>query len=424
MIGKIVQKSFKGNKTQKVLTFFTITLASILISTMLNITLGISNEVTKELRSYGSNIVVLPSGGALSIEVGNKTYTPFKDKVYLDEKYIYTIKEIFWRSNITAFAPFLDLKVEVKDKKDIALVGTYFKKNVPIDGEPDYTTGVLDLFYFWTFDGRAVYDDSLDEVNIGRALADKLDIRLGDEISIDKFNVKVVGIVDNAGDYDDKVLSSLKLAQKILGKDNVFSKAEVSAITIPNDKLSQKARMFGADKLDEDEFDKWLCSAYADTIAHLITDEYKGANAKVITKVADAESNVVDKIQSLLGVVSIICLIVASIAISSLMSSDIFKRKKEIGLLKALGANNIQIYAIFASESVVVAIFGAIFGCFCGFGISLAIAYSIFSHAIEISFIIIPICIVFSVIIALIGSFLPMRSVVTLLPAEVLYGRK
>ncbi len=43
-----------------------------------------------------------------------------------------------------------------------------------------------------------------------------------------------------------------------------------------------------------------------------------------------------------MGITCIICLIVASIAISSLMSSE-FIVEKEIGLLKVLGANTFQI---------------------------------------------------------------------------------
>lgn len=423
MIGKIIIKSLKGNKAQKSLSFLTIALASILISTMLNITLGISNEVTKELRSYGSNIVVLPNGSSLSIEVGDKTYTPLKNTDYLDESNIYTIKEIFWRNNITAFAPFLDVKVSLNDNITATLVGTYFAKNVPIDGESDYTTGVLSLFYFWKFEGKATTDDSLTEVNIGRGLANKYNLKLDDTIKVNDYEVKIVGIVDFAGEYDDKIISSLKFAQKILGKDNVYSKAEVSALTIPNDDLSQKAR-HDLSSLDSLEQDKWYCSAYADTIAYQINEDYKGANAKVLTKVADAESKVTQKIQSLMAVISIICLVVASIAIASLMSSDIFKRKKEIGLLKALGANNLQIYIIFAGESIIVSIFGAIFGVVCGLLISEIIAYSIFSHMVPINFIIFPIAIVFSVLISVLGAFLSMRSVVSFLPAEVLYGRK
>ncbi len=42
-----------------------------------------------------------------------------------------------------------------------------------------------------------------------------------------------------------------------------------------------------------------------------------------------------------MGITCIICLIVASIAISSLMSSE-FIVEKEIGLLKVLGANTFQ----------------------------------------------------------------------------------
>ena len=72
MLVKIIKSSIKGNKTQKFLAFLTIFLASLLISAMLNITLGIGNEISKELRKYGSNILVLPKGNALSIDIGTQ----------------------------------------------------------------------------------------------------------------------------------------------------------------------------------------------------------------------------------------------------------------------------------------------------------------------------------------------------------------
>jgi len=52
------------------------------------------------------------------------------------------------------------------------------------------------------------------------------------------------------------------------------------------------------------------------------------------------------------------------------------------------------------------------------------IALSIFGHAVDISWIILPLTISFALIIAFMGSLLPMRGVIDLLPAEVLYGRK
>ena len=106
------------------------------------------------------------------------------------------------------------------------------------------------------------------------------------------------------------------------------------------------------------------------------------------------------------------------------MTSEIYRRTKEIGLLKALGANNFQIYLNFALGSVFVAMISSLIGVAFGYLVSEIISYFIFSHFISISFIVIPITLFFAILIALIGSLLPMRNVINLLPAEVLYGRK
>lgn len=133
---KIVKNSIFQNKIQKSLALLTIFLATLLMATMLNLTLGIGNEITKELRSYGSNILVLPKGASLSVEVGNKIYEPLKNQNFLEESKLHTIKEIFWRNNINAFAPFLDTQVKIQtpnaNYENISLVGTYFDKAIKI----------------------------------------------------------------------------------------------------------------------------------------------------------------------------------------------------------------------------------------------------------------------------------------------------
>ena len=106
------------------------------------------------------------------------------------------------------------------------------------------------------------------------------------------------------------------------------------------------------------------------------------------------------------------------------MIADIYRRTKEIGLIKALGANNLQIYLIFAIESITTAIFSSLIGCVFGYLVSEIIAYQIFAHSVAISPIVLPITIFFAILIALLGSLFPMRNIVNLLPAEVLYGSK
>ncbi|MDR0579908.1 MAG: ABC transporter permease [Campylobacteraceae bacterium] len=419
---KIIKSAIFGNKTQKLLAFFTIFLASMLISSMLNITLGIGDKMAKELRNYGSNIIVLPRGGSLNFDVGGEEFKPLQNEVYLDEAYISSIKNIFWRNNIVSFTPFLEGKVKIEEGVELDIAGTYFNKKIVLEDE-DFFTGVKTLYPFWKIDGEWIEDDSTDTVLIGESLAKKRELKLSDDIAIDGKVFKIKGIVSGSENADDKIIMSLKLANELLNKEGKISWIEVSALTIPEDDLSVKARR-NVDALNAVEHDKWYCSAYVGSIAYQIEEEYKDASAKALMKTSEGESQIVKKIQSLMGIVSILALIAASIGIASLMASEIHRRKKEIGLLKALGADNVSIYMLFLFESLIVAFFAGIAGALFGYAISILMAFLIFSHTIAISWIIMPITILFALLIAVIGSLMPIKNVINLLPAEVLYGRK
>ena len=437
----LIRKSLGGSRFQKVLSLVTIIASTLLISCMLNITLGIGNQIAKDLRGYGSNIVVLPKGTTLSVEVGDEIYAPLQNESYLEESKLHLIKEIFWRNNITAFAPFLDIKVIVGDlsqknnapQSTTIFTGTYFDKNIGVQDEPEFSTGVKMLYPAWSVEGEWVREDSLESVLVGSELAKRDNIKIGDtlilhESSADSrkskqiYQVKVSGILLNSGIYDNRIIGSLALAQKLLGKDNIFAKAEVSAFTIPENTLSYKARR-NIDSLNAVEFDTWYCSAFASSIAYQIEEDFKGASAKAQIKVSDAESSIVRKIQGLMSVTSIICLLVASVGIGALLSAEFQRRRKEIGLMKVLGANLWQIYAIFAGESCFIAIIGAIIGFFGGVGVAELISISIFAHTLPISWIALPLSIVFALFISLCGSLFLLKNINALRPANVLYGR-
>ena len=106
------------------------------------------------------------------------------------------------------------------------------------------------------------------------------------------------------------------------------------------------------------------------------------------------------------------------------MTSEIYRRKKEIGLLKAIGASNFEIYTLFAGESLIVAFFAGIIGAIFGYALSYVMAYGIFGYGISIAWIMLPLSIAFALLISIVGSIIPMKNLVKLLPAEVLYDRK
>ncbi len=414
MFLRIILASLKQNKDNRFLAFLTIFLSVMLIACMLNITLKIGNEIAKQLRSYGSNIVVLPRANNLSIEINGREYSPLKNDVFLEEKYLYKIKEIFWRNNITAYAPFLSFKSD-----GFSLVGTYFNKNINISDEPDFRVGVENLYQFWVVDGRYPKDDSLNEALAGANLG----LKIGDEIKLGEYQVKIVGILKESENEANKIIAPLALIQALSNKSGLIDKVEVLAMTIPENDLSIKARR-NIDNLDSLEYDLWYCSAYVGSIAHQIEQEYPGASAKAVLSVSQTQSQISKKIQNLMAVISVLALIISSICITSLLSAQINKRKKQIGLLKALGASASSIYLLFVSEIFIVCIFASLLGALGGYILSFLIAYKIFGAFIGISFMVLPLSVIFGLIICIFGSALPLQSVIKLLPAEVLYGRK
>ena len=421
---RLIKSSITGSRVQKAMAFITMLLATVLIACMLNITIKSGDQIASELRSYGSNIVVLPKGESLAIEIEGRNFTPLKSQNFLNEADLHKVKEIFWRNNITAFAPFLYGEASDELGRKFQIVGTWFDKPAGVADEEEFKTGVKTLLGFWGVEGKWPSDDSTDEILVGENLAAKNGLRPGDTLTLGgKFNVKISGILKGAAEESHKIVAPLKLVQELLDKPGLYAKAEVSAITIPENDLSVKARR-NLDSLDAEQYDMWYCSAYVSSIAYQIEENYPAVSAKAMMQVSDAESNIVKKIQSLMGIVSIIALAVSAIGITSLMTSEIYRRKKEIGLLKAIGASNFEIYTLFASESLVVALFAGVLGAILGYALSYVIAFSIFGHGIGIAWIMVPLSIAFALLISIIGSIVPMKNLVKLLPAEVLYDRK
>jgi len=123
-------------------------------------------------------------------------------------------------------------------------------------------------------------------------------------------------------------------------------------------------------------------------------------------------------------VVTIAAFIASGLGISSLMVTTIMERAKEIGLVKALGAADWEVYLLFLSESAVVGVVGGLIGCVAGAGLSQIIGLSVFGSYVSFSPIVVPVNIAVSVLIALCGSLMPSRLITKLYPAEVLHGRR
>ena len=89
MFWRMIFQLWRHDLPRKSLAFLTIFLASALIAGLLAVSVDIGDKMSRELKSYGANILIEPAGGALlPDDVAGQQY-------FLDEKVLPSVMDIF-----------------------------------------------------------------------------------------------------------------------------------------------------------------------------------------------------------------------------------------------------------------------------------------------------------------------------------------
>jgi len=92
-----------------------------------------------------------------------------------------------------------------------------------------------------------------------------------------------------------------------------------------------------------------------------VTDfEYRGADW------AEDMGKMMQNITVIMGIISVVSLLVGGLGIMNVMLSSISERIKEIGIRKALGAQNLQIFIQFVAETTTLSVTGGVLGALIG----------------------------------------------------------
>ncbi|WP_312559998.1 ABC transporter permease [Atlantibacter hermannii] len=427
MLWRMLRQTWGRNLRRKLLAVLTVFLASGLISALLAVSIDIGDKMSRELKSYGANILIEPAGQAALPALFSEQSNPLSGQDFLDEKELPNIKDIFWRNNIVGFAPLLGGEVMLNGKP-VNILGTFFNQPVGVPDEEDYRIGQQVVSPYWQVTGAWPQEPVTDtqQTLVGQSLAKRLGLKAGDVLALQgektAQRVTVSGILASGGDEDNQLVMPLSIAQTLLGLPGKMQAIRVSALTVPENELSRRARE-NLDALNAEEYDLWYCTAFVSSIAHQLEEAISGSVVRPIWQVAASEGVVIDKIQLLLAVVTLAALVAAAMGIASLMTSTIMERAKEIGLMKALGARQWQIMLLFYLEAASSGLLGGAAGCVAGWGLAKSIGMMLFDAPLNFAWVVVPCVLVVAVLISLIGTWFPARRIARLYPVEVLYGR-
>ena len=415
MFLRLVYQSFLRQRRRKLLAGTAITLGVAVATAMIAVATDIGDKINHELRTYGANIVVYPEADTLDVEIGGVNLKPASDGAYLDERDLPAIKGTFWRHNIVGFSPFLPVHTKVGEA-DVELVGTYFNKELKY-GDDAFRTGVTITHPWWKVRGAWPADDS-DQVLIGESLAARWNSKPGAQVEVAGHGMQVAGILSSGGAEDQQVIAPLSVAQDLIGRAGVVRRVLVSAMTKPEDAFGRRdpKSMSPADR------DRWYCSPYANAIAYQIMEVIPHAKAEQVRQVAQNEGVVLSRIQGLMLLVTLAALIASALAVSAAMATAIFERRREVGLMKAVGAGNFSVGALFFTEAALLALLGGVLGFVAGVGMAQQIGRWVFASRVVVQPVLFPVVLAVAVIVTFAGSAASIRRAVQFDPAIVLRG--
>ena len=298
------------------------------------------------------------------------------------------------------------LNLEFNNKLQVTAVGS-----IPLEN----TQKIYELQEISAQYGRLLNKDDTGKVVLGNNLADPKkngfdkEIMPGASVTIGGEKFRVVGIMEKKGSF---ILDSAILMLESDLKDlmNNGDKASMIIVKVKNKDLMAKAQTEIEDlmrerrdvKKGEEDFEVSTPEAMLATVNQILTG-----------------------VQMFIVLIATIAIIIGTIGIINTMMTSVMERRKEIGIMKAIGARNSDIFLQFFIEAGMLGLVGGIIGVIAGITIgyagTLGINYFIGSETSPtINFMLIFITLTGSFIIGAIAGITPAMKAARQNPVEVL----
>ncbi|AEF97092.1 ABC transporter permease [Methanotorris igneus] len=384
-------KNLTKKKTQSILTIIGIVIGITAMVSLISLGYGVQNYIQEETSKLGANkIQILP--------IKHFGVPPMHYFKYKDVKAVMDVKGV-----------------------DKVLYGWYGGMNVKFGREERFAN----LFYAEPSALKSVYEDvggygiekgrwlsdgDKYKCVVGYGVANNLfskKLKVGDRIVINGKRFRIVGIMNQVGNPQDDniIIIPLKVGEELLNKKGEYNYMMVKV------KKGEDVK-----KVVEDIKNALKKSIGNDDFSVLTSDQ-----------LAKSLGGILDVLTLFVVGIAGISLLVGAVGISNTMYMSILERRKDIGILKALGAETTTILAIFMVESGFLGLFGGIIGLVIGLIIAkiIEIAAKNMGYGMVkawISWELIVGVLLFSFIVGIVSGFFPARKGAKLDPIETLRG--
>ncbi len=313
---------------------------------------GLQNYVNAEFEKVGANrIIITPGGGGGGVvafaasDIASAKLTDRDLDIVLDVRGV--------DSGIGLARKTLDVEYKGESKSVFVFGAPFASEDVEFMKSLDYM--IVD-------EGRYLSPSDTYKAEVARPLAEdgfRREITRGTNVVIKDIDFEVVGFTKKAGNpaHDNKVVVPLDILREMYGMGDELSMISVNVqegynVTGVAENIERKLRRDHGLKEGEEDF-----------------------NVQTSEQLIESFSTIIGIVQAFLTGIAAISLIVGGLGIMTTMYTSVLERTRQIGIMKAVGARNNDILALFLVEAGLLGTAGGIIGVIIGLALSFGTSY-------------------------------------------------
>ena len=388
--------SISGNKIRSFLTVLGIVIGVMAVVIMVAVGETVQQSITEQFSSLGTNTIMIRAGAAQSagVRTGNRMTLTLDDA-----------EAIARLPDVAAVSPVENSAAQVvygNKNWSTSMVGVY----------PGYqTVQNIEMKYGAFFTQSAIRNASTYAV-IGPETAEELGMPenpVGEVIRVRNTPLTVIGVTRAKGDsgmmsQDDMVIVPITTLKKRL-----------SGSRFPNSVNMISIKLFA----DADN------NIATEQITALLRERHKLKDSAVddfqitdMKQVLETMETVSGYLKLLLVAIAAVSLLVGAIGIMNMMLVSVTERTHEIGIRKAIGAQEKIIIIQFLSESVLISFIGSMVGLFLGVGLSQGIGRFVMNYNVPFSIWPVVLSVTVAVVVGLTSGVMPAIKAAKLNPID------
>ncbi|MDR1124868.1 MAG: FtsX-like permease family protein [Deltaproteobacteria bacterium] len=372
MYFKIILSSLVRRRSRMVVALLAVAVGATVFLGMGAVYYDIPRQMGREFRSYGANMILVSSGADSNLSLAEASRaealippeklvgaTPFRyETMYYNLQGLTVVGTDMQSARKTS--PYWQVQGEWPSAENQLLLGTDISENARL------------------------YAGSFVELEIVPPRGRKF-----------KKEFQITGVIRSGGVEDGFVLMPLGAVENLLGQPGRASVIEMS-IAADSDELT--------------------------LLAEKIQAEAPGVTPRLVKRIMNSEATVLSKLQVLVYLVTAVVLFLTMICVGTTMMTVVMERRQEIGLKKAIGAENKSIIGEFLGEGLVLAGVGGLLGIGSGYFFAQAVSMSVFGRGVSLPFFLIALTLAASLVVTVLASLLPVTRATDVEPSLVLRG--